>query len=81
MISTVSGLNSQVSGNPRFDRPVYVKLGTGPVHEQLDDLVNHRGAPTFVEPHVRMSIDSVRVIYRLLLVAWRHAEQASGGRS
>ena len=52
-----------------------------PVNELLESLVNHRGAPTCVETHVKTSIESVRTVYRLLLTAWTHAEQAHGDRS
>ena len=56
-------------------------MATGPVNEGLEGLVKHRGAPTCVETHVKTSLDSVRTIYRLLLTAWTHAEQAHGDRS
>ena len=54
---------------------------TRPVNEGLEGLVNHRGAPTCVETHVKTSIESVKTIYRLHLTEWTHAEQAHGDRS
>ena len=81
MIDAACVATSQVSGVERFDRLVDAKLCHRPVNEGLEGLVNHRGAPTCVETHVKTSIESVKTIYRLHLTEWTHAEQAHGDRS
>ena len=75
MIDVACMAISQVSGIERFDRLWWTLiLATRPINEGLEGLVKHRGAPTCVETHVKTSLDSVRTIYRLLLIAWTHAE-------
>ena len=86
MIDAACVATSQVSGVERFDRLVDAKLATPslprvPSTRVVEGLVNHRGAPTCVETHVKTSIESVKTIYRLHLTEWTHAEQAHGDRS